>query len=203
MTATMPRRRLTPEIRRENILDVAARIVLEEGVSAVSMERLGREAGVSKALVYAYFDSQTDVLSALLMREHRHFQAKGRKLLAQSEGFAAGVRATTAAWLDHVAERGGLIERLTNEPDIARIMESVDATERPMTSAIFGDGIAREYRIDRTRATTIADLLMGLTGAAGAQIHRTGADRTATLELTLTMIFAVLTDIASDDKTIA
>ena len=44
MTASSPRKRtrLTPEARREQILDEAARLILEEGLHAVSMERLAR-----------------------------------------------------------------------------------------------------------------------------------------------------------------
>jgi AcrR family transcriptional regulator len=58
VAAIPARRRLDPQVRRDLILDEAARIVAEEGVSTVSMERLGREAGISKALVYNYFPSR-------------------------------------------------------------------------------------------------------------------------------------------------
>ena len=66
---TKLRRRLSPEVRRELILDETARLVVQGGVSAVSMERLGRDAGISKALVYNYFPNRTDLLSELLKRE--------------------------------------------------------------------------------------------------------------------------------------
>ena len=46
-------RRLNPEVRRNMILDTTAALIAKDGISAVSMERVGREAGVSKALVYA------------------------------------------------------------------------------------------------------------------------------------------------------
>lgn len=47
--------RLAPEARAGQILDVAACLLMQEGFTEVSMERLGREAGISKALVYIYF----------------------------------------------------------------------------------------------------------------------------------------------------
>ena len=46
---TGKRTRLSPQLRKTQILDDAARLILEEGLTAVSMERLGREAGISKA----------------------------------------------------------------------------------------------------------------------------------------------------------
>jgi AcrR family transcriptional regulator len=192
MVSAQPRRRLTPEARREEILDEAARVVLEEGVSAVSMERLGREAGVSKALVYAYYPNRTDLLSALLLREYQHFQAHSRRLLAEVEGFEAVVRTTTAAWLDHIAERGPLINRLTNEPEIARAIQAVDAEGRQDTATYFGRLIAERYRLDGATGTMLAELLMGLTGAAGAYVGRTGADRARVLDLVTRMLFAAL-----------
>lgn len=190
------RRRLTPQVRREQILGEAAAIILAEGVSAVTMERLGREAGVSKALVYAYFEDRLDLLTALLLREHARFRQEGRRLLAEVEGFENKVRATTAAWLDHVADNGALIERLLNEPDIACVMETTAAAGRPEMTSYFGDLIAREYGISRHSAVTLADLLMGLTGAAGEHIRRTGCDRQPVLELSLQMIFAALGGVA-------
>jgi AcrR family transcriptional regulator len=192
MASARPRRRLTPEARQEEILDEAARVVLAEGVSAVSMERLGREAGISKALVYAYFPNRTELLSALLLREYRHFQAHSRRLLAEAQGFEAIVRTTTAAWLDHIAERGPLISRLTNEPEIARAIEAVDAEGRQDTAHYFGRLIAETYAMDVRTATMVAEILMGLTGAAGAYLGRTGADRDRILELVTRMLFAAL-----------
>lgn len=197
MSTAVRRRRLSPEARREEILNEAARVVLEEGVSAISMERIGREAGVSKALVYAYFPSRNDLLSALLLREYRHFQAHSRRLLAEVEGFRAIVRAATAAWLDHVAERGPLINRLMNEPEIARAIGQVDAEGRQDTANYFGRLIAQTHGVEPARATMLAELLMGLTGAAGAHVGRTGADRAEVLELTTTMIFAALEAVAA------
>ena len=47
MSVSPARRRLSPEARREMILDETAQLILDEGVSGVSMERLGREAGIS------------------------------------------------------------------------------------------------------------------------------------------------------------
>ena len=192
------RRRLTPELRREMILDEAAKLILDEGVSGVSMERLGREAGISKGLVYAYFPSRNDLLSALLLREHRRFQAKARDLLAHVTGFEDIVRTTTSAWLDHIVEHGSLIERLTNEPEIAKVIDDVDMHDRQFTARHFGLEIAHHYGIDLDQSVILADLLMGLTGAAGNLIHRTGADRDDIRDLVVEMIFASLASIARD-----
>ena len=148
--------------------------------------------------MYAYFPSRDDLLSALLLREHRRFQMKARDLLAHATGFENIVRATTSAWLDHIVAHGSLIERLTNEPEIAKVIEDVDAHDRPFTARHFGLEIAHRYGLDLELSVTLADLLMGLTGAAGDHIHRTGADAEDIRDLTVKMIFAALADFAGE-----
>jgi AcrR family transcriptional regulator len=192
MAATRARRRLDPHIRRDLILDEAARIVAEEGVSSVSMERLGREAGISKALVYNYFPSRSVLLSELLLREYRHFQAEARKAKADVSDFEALVRVTTRAYLNYVAERGVLIQRLMNEPAVASAIRSVDAEGRQLTVAFFGQEIAKLHRLDPLMAAMAADLLMGLTGAAGDYLSRTGADIQTVEDIVVDMIMAAL-----------
>ena len=49
--AKKTRTRLNPEERKSMILDHAAKFIAAEGVSALTMERLGKEAGISKSLV--------------------------------------------------------------------------------------------------------------------------------------------------------
>lgn len=196
MIAPAPRRRLTPEVRRDQILDEAARLVLAQGVSAVTMERLSREASVSRALLYAYFPSAGDLLGALLLREHRHFQTVGRALIDASHGLRDSVRATTAAYLDHVVERGELIERLMNEPGIAVAIDDGELAGREGAVAYFGRRIARYCGLPESEARTVAELLMGLTGAAGTQLRRTGGDRADMLDLVVSLLFAALDDLA-------
>ncbi len=100
------RRRLDPLVRRDLILDAAARTIAEEGVSAVSMERLGRDAGISKALVYNYFPNRNALLSELLVREYRVFQGEARQAKEGVEDFPMLVRVTTRAYLRHLFVAG-------------------------------------------------------------------------------------------------
>jgi AcrR family transcriptional regulator len=66
-----PRARLEPEARRDQILDAAARTVLSDGVTAVGLEQLARDVGISKALAYTYFRNRYDLLAAMAGRRKR------------------------------------------------------------------------------------------------------------------------------------
>ena len=61
------RRRLSPEDRRNQILDCARQVILEHGLSTLTMERLAKQAEVSLPLIYKYFDTRLQLLQALLL----------------------------------------------------------------------------------------------------------------------------------------
>ncbi|MDZ4054203.1 MAG: helix-turn-helix domain-containing protein, partial [Phenylobacterium sp.] len=65
MSAETKRTRLTPQARRDQILDRAAELVLADGLAAISMDGVARAAGVSKGLVYNYFPDRQALFAAL------------------------------------------------------------------------------------------------------------------------------------------
>ena len=61
--------RLSAHERREQLLDATKAIVAEDGFHAVSIERVAREAGVSRPIVYTHFHDLDGLLEALIDRE--------------------------------------------------------------------------------------------------------------------------------------
>lgn len=61
---------VTPAARRpektEKILEAASQLFLEQGYGAVSMDQIARDAGVSKATVYAHFESKENLFAAII-----------------------------------------------------------------------------------------------------------------------------------------
>ncbi|MHC1558205.1 TetR/AcrR family transcriptional regulator [Actinomycetospora sp. C-140] len=66
---THPRRRLAPEVRRQQVLDAAVAVFSEEGFHGASMDAVAARAGVSKPLVYAHGGSKEELFAACLHRE--------------------------------------------------------------------------------------------------------------------------------------
>ena len=64
-----PKRRMRSPDRRVHLLDVATRLVVDDGPTNVTMERLAEAAGVSKALPYKHFDNIEAVFIAVYRRE--------------------------------------------------------------------------------------------------------------------------------------
>ncbi|MEV6768864.1 helix-turn-helix domain-containing protein [Nocardia sp. NPDC051030] len=60
-----PRRRLTPEQRRAELLDVGARIFAERPYDAVQMDEIADRAGISRALLYRHFPNKRALFAAI------------------------------------------------------------------------------------------------------------------------------------------
>jgi AcrR family transcriptional regulator len=60
---------MTAERRRDMLLDVALDVVVVEGFHAATIERVAREAGVTRTLLYSQFTDLAGMVSALVDRE--------------------------------------------------------------------------------------------------------------------------------------
>jgi AcrR family transcriptional regulator len=63
--------RMTGTARREQILDVTKEIVEESGFHSVSIDRVAREAGVTRPIVYTHFGDLDGLLNAVVDRGNR------------------------------------------------------------------------------------------------------------------------------------
>jgi TetR/AcrR family transcriptional regulator, transcriptional repressor of bet genes len=62
----MPRRRAPEDERRGEILRAAAKVAARERLTGLTVQRVAEEAGVSKGLVFFYFESRDTLLVSLL-----------------------------------------------------------------------------------------------------------------------------------------
>ena len=64
---------MAPSGKAESILAAARRTFLASGFGAVSMDAIAREAGASKATLYAYFSSKEELFGAMVAREGERY----------------------------------------------------------------------------------------------------------------------------------
>ncbi len=99
--------RLSSDDRRDSLLDVARRLVVDGGPATVTMGAVAAEAGVTRALVYKHFDNKDEILGALYRREAQALDRRIRTIVvAAPPGFEAKLRAFVGATLDAVDEYG-------------------------------------------------------------------------------------------------
>jgi AcrR family transcriptional regulator len=68
--------RLSPEQRREQLLDLVLEIIDIDGVGAVNMDAVARRAGVTRPVVYSHFTDTNHMLRSCLDREERRALAQ-------------------------------------------------------------------------------------------------------------------------------
>jgi len=158
--------RLTKEGRREQLLDAAAAIVVELGCDALTMERLGERAGVSKALPYSHFDNADDVLVALYFR---FVGALGARVIDTVEHAAPGddlAAAVVNSYFDAVFDLGPALAAVSAPG--SRASELADASDSVGPDFVT-DLLVDHFAVARSRARAAAPVLLSaLVGAASA-----------------------------------
>jgi AcrR family transcriptional regulator len=99
---------MPPEQRREQLIDAALTVILEQGYEGVSVEAVARTAGVTRPVVYDHFPNLGRLLHALVEREERYALESLEDVVPDHAGdrhpaelLASGVR----LFLDAVASR--------------------------------------------------------------------------------------------------
>lgn len=185
------RRRMSPEQRKSLILDHTAAIVAREGVSQLSIESIGREAGISKSLVYAYFPNLTELLRELYQREMRHLRRRQADAAENIESMEQLVRSVTHAYLSYIYERGLIIERLQGEPSVSNLHDPTDFN-RDIAVDHLTDIVLRFYNLPRHIARAATDISFGLPASAGSYLLRHHMDFQTLEDLTVAMILGTL-----------
>lgn len=91
------------------------RIVGEDGLHAVSIDRVAREAGITRPIVYEHFSDLTGLLSALLERE-------GTRALGQLTDFMPGDQSGGAMLVVLLAALTGYLEAVRSDPVTWRLV---------------------------------------------------------------------------------
>lgn len=188
IAATRKRTRLTPEARREQILDEAARLILDEGLYAVTMERLARDVGISKGLVYNYFATRDALLAALLRREQIELRDRGMASALRTESFHDLIRQTTRLYLEQTRDRGALIAALLSDPSVAKLMEQDNRAERDAVFRYFVRAVRREFGLPLPLSIIVVDMLSAVTDQAGKLVAQGLVDVDAATEICAELI---------------
>jgi TetR/AcrR family transcriptional regulator, repressor for neighboring sulfatase len=120
------RRRRSPEEARLEILDAADRVFIEFQPDQVGLKDVGREAGVSHALITHYFGTFAGLIEAALERRIRSL----REIMLE--------RLRQAGALSRPSELIGILFTALEDPVHLRLMRWLLASERPSAAYAFG-----------------------------------------------------------------
>lgn len=171
---TEPKRsRLSRDARRAQLLDSAARLLLEKGAGAVTMERVAEWAGVSKALPYTHFHNSDDVLVALYEQVVTQLGRKVLQAVRDTPADSDRVEAMIHAYFDTVADLGPVLAAVTAPGSPAAQLADGD---RRQGSRFVTRLLADQFDLPKERAAAIAPILLAsLTGAVSAWVNRSAS----------------------------
>jgi len=200
----MPYRRTKAVVRRlaereQSILDAAAAIVAETGMSAVQIAAVAQRAGIAAGTVYRYFPSKTALVSALVGQLTR---AEIEAMVAAGDaapGPLSALAAAIACFAARALKAQKLAWALFGEPVEAEIeavrldLRRALAAEfvRRIKAAIEG-GHLPDQDVRRAAAALTGALLEGLVGPLTSPPgEAAGVRRAAVQELTLLALRAL------------
>jgi TetR/AcrR family transcriptional regulator, transcriptional repressor for nem operon len=171
-------RRQPPDVRREQILDAAARVLVERGLGVATMADVAEAASVAKGTVYLYFASKAELLAGLRARYFEGFAALvGDRPAAGGPGAGAAARMErlVAASYDFALANHQLHHVLFHEAGHGEA--DIFSRARAVLAELIEDGLAAgEVEVaDPHLATDF--LLQGLHGVLVAATHGPPAER--------------------------
>jgi len=140
----MSRTRLSPEQRREQLLDLGVQLIADRPIEELSVDLLAEQAGVSRGLLYHYFGGLREFLHAVLRRmADELFEATApvdhpdvvHRLRVSLQNYIGFVRAHQASY------RSFMQAALGGRPEIREIYEEGRAN---LVNRIFDSATAEE-----------------------------------------------------------
>ncbi|GBD50790.1 TetR/AcrR family transcriptional regulator [Methylopila sp. Yamaguchi] len=127
-----PRRRLSRESRRLQLIEVAWGLAREEGADALTLGRLAEQAGVAKPVVYDHFGTRSGLLAALFEDfDLRQTAAMDAALAASEPTLVDRARVIAEAYvgcaLDQGRELAGVAAALEGSPELESVKRRCEA----------------------------------------------------------------------------
>jgi AcrR family transcriptional regulator len=164
-----PKRRLTAEERRSEILDSALAVFSERGYHAASIDDIAGEAGVSKALIYEHFASKQELHADLIARNARELTQRvagalsGVEIESTSKRLATGLEAFFA-FVEERRDAWRMLFRDAADPESSAVLDRmVEQVTAEVTVLISQDPGARELARggDDRSLRLLAEMLVG------------------------------------------
>ena len=165
------------------VLEAAARILVEEGRSALTTNRIAERAGVSVGSLYQYFPGKEAIVAELIreMRRDMVVLLRGAVDAAATQAFRPAVGMLLAATLDHHTARPELARALEREEEDLPIDMETQVLKAELRGLIAG--FLRERGVADAEHCAF-DLVAMCHGMASAAV-RAGQDDTEDLKARL------------------
>jgi len=175
--------RLSPQDRRRHLLCVAREIVETQGTCGLTMESVSKAAGVSRSLLYAYFDSRAGLLGALWDEVAVLWDVESMPPVEPlsdidtlRQTFEDRMIANTRWFFDQIERCGLLFHRLMSEAELAEPAARLHKRMHHDNVQWWAD-LVELMGVDRQKAMVYSELFNGTTQVLWELIVRAEHDR--------------------------
>ena len=179
--------RLSPEGRRNKLLDSARDLIQDQGFSGFTMEALATEAGVSNPLVYKYFDTRLELLQELWTREYERYNRNVREQLTKAENFEDIVRLFVNLNFTELS-LGEITHILGSQPELREVTKAKQKSNQRGTGLFLVNTVEEMYHLTPSQATHLVVLASGASIEAARHYARYGGSRKKMVEDTVNFI---------------
>jgi AcrR family transcriptional regulator len=141
--------RMTPDKRREQIMDSAVALIVSRGLSSCTLEAVAVEARISKPLIYKYFPKLADLFKALVEREYRFVRGRGLGVLPNKVPYEEIIHRSNLRSMEYLYERGPIMRLLASDRSIASLAKRQDRDERGVMIDYFTKRCIEVYGFPR------------------------------------------------------
>lgn len=196
---TTGRARLPPEVRRAQILDAAEALLQAHGGLPLPLDELGRAAGISKALIYAYFPDQHALANAVLSRRMEAMMAAGLAQAAAEPDLTAAALACADLYFRDVAAAGPVVHIVLRDPFMAGRVDAKTERRRDRISRRLARAARRDLRLSAKEAVAALSLMTTIPEEAGRMAKAGDLSLERGRELTARLIGSSLRALSPED----
>lgn len=176
-------KRMSPEARRQSIIDAAVALVQETGHSGFNLEKVAAKAGISKPLIYKYFPRREELLKEILDQEFRALSGRGLDSIPEDVPIERIIRGTVRQALHYYHEHGPVLRLLSSDPDVAMMTQSRNQASRASTTDYFVDRLQKRYGVPKDVALIAVVMVVNAPIHSMTYLRRQDIDIDQTIEV--------------------
>jgi AcrR family transcriptional regulator len=161
------RTRLDPDARREQLMNIAEEIIMQQGLHAATMKRIAAMAGISETQAYNYFGSREQLFGEIARREFKRIREAREAEFVRSDDHYERITRATRAYLRHLGQRGRLLQTLLSNPDVRLLLRAENRARRSTEIRGHADELVELYGVSRAVALGTTVVLTTLCLRAG------------------------------------
>lgn len=189
---TSRRVRLTPEVRRAEIVAAAGRVALELGYLPAPLERLSQEAGASKALIYAYFPTQHALFNALLAHHFGVLADAGLETASNEPSLFDAAQRCGDIYFNHIVEFGPIIHLILRDQFMRAHVDAANRSFRDRVKSRLARNVRRVLGLAAKENVATINLVATIPEQAALLVRRGEMELPRARELMMELIASSL-----------